>query len=244
MDGVRASRGWLGVLGLGVTALGAACAGIPRTPPTVRYAVQEPCTVCDIEVSARRLAGGQALDCGRAFVGDEAPFAQVQECARGAAAEGRPFLAILLLQGIDSSIIQGLVRAPDGTLSELWYDSDGTGSGMACNARISQRPCRRLMPHPEEPSRLTCERSGPRTTMCREREFTLGPPEDASTLECLWEVSMLSAGAYLCYRVPSGKGNVPPGTALACQPDGDRDFLCSKSAEGDAVLDLRNPPSR
>jgi hypothetical protein len=239
-----ASRGGVGVLCLAMVVLGAACAHRPPapTPATVRYAVQAPCFVCDIESVARQLAGERALDCGSARdPRDEAALNRVAACARKAEAEGVPFLALMHWPGIDSEVIEGFVRAPDGSLSDLWYDSDVSGGGRNCSAVVTRGPCGRLVPHPEWPGFLRCEPKERRDTVCQEQGYTAGPRVDASDLMCHWSES--GQHPYdVCRRVEPGKGNVPPGADLVCrQRSAERPdvFDCSRSAEADAALGIR-----
>lgn len=241
----NASRGGAGVLCLAMVVLGAACAHHPPppAPATVRYAVQAPCAVCDIEAVARQLAGERALDCGYARdPRDETALNRVGACARKAEADGIPFLAIMHRQGIDSEIIEGFVRAPDGSLSELWYDSDGSGGGMTCNAVITRSPCGRLEPDPKWPGFLTCAlKEQPYRAVCRERLFTPGPPQEANDLKCDWWGSQYRKFD-VCVRVEPGKGNVPPGTLMLCrQSVATRSdvFACSHSADGDEALGIQ-----
>jgi hypothetical protein len=92
---------------------------------------------CDIEASARHLAGEGATACGTVAL-DEDPKA-VDACAIGAFEKHAPFYAIYTLQGIDSQVMMAFV----GNGSSVWtlsYDSDPSG-GSDVGAVIYQSTC-------------------------------------------------------------------------------------------------------
>jgi hypothetical protein len=182
--------------------------------PTFRLLRKEGvCEPCDIEVLARDLAGALAVDCGWAH--EAAGRGVAVACARDAEATARPFRVGFDLNGIDSTIRTAFVRAPDGTLSRLWYDSDVSGGGATCAAMVSRQRCMSLRTDPSDPSLLDCELVGERSRICDE-EFSSGrtwsPPADAGSLFCkeYW------SNRLLCKLREGRVGNVPAGTALRC----------------------------
>ncbi|PTL74916.1 hypothetical protein [Vitiosangium sp. GDMCC 1.1324] len=133
----------------------------------------------------------------------------------------------LELNGIDSTIRAAFVRAPDGSLSRLWYDSDSSGGGAECAAIVSRRPCAALRSAPEEPSLLTCEWEGEGRRICDEAYSPArnwGPPQDASSLECetYW------GDRWVCEQREGQPGNVPAGTTLRCMTHPSRLLVCVK----------------
>jgi len=92
---------------------------------------------CEIEASARHLAGQDALDCGSVGI-DEDPTA-VDACVISSFEKHAPFYAIYTQQGIDSQVMVAFVS--DG--SSVWtlnYDSDPSG-GSDVGAVIYQSTC-------------------------------------------------------------------------------------------------------
>ena len=92
---------------------------------------------CEIEASARHLAGQGAVDCGSVGI-DEDPTA-VDACVIDAFQKGTAFYAIYTLQGIDSQVMMAFV----GDGSSVWtlsYDSDPSG-GSDVGAVIYQSTC-------------------------------------------------------------------------------------------------------
>ena len=74
-----------------------------------------------IDRMARRLAGREAINCGR--VGWHDGPNEATRCALEAQAEGLPFRVVYESHGIESSYSNALVRTPDGLLFRVFYDS-------------------------------------------------------------------------------------------------------------------------
>jgi hypothetical protein len=92
---------------------------------------------CEIEASARHLAGAGARDCGSVGI-DEDPTA-VDACVISSFEKHAPFYAIYTLQGIDSQVMMAFV----GNGTSVWtlsYDSDPSG-GSDVGAVIYQSTC-------------------------------------------------------------------------------------------------------
>ena len=92
---------------------------------------------CDIDASARHLAGDGALDCGSVGI-DEDPT-KVDACVITSFEKHAPFYAVYAQQGIDSQVAMAFVS--DG--SSVWtlsYDSDPSG-GSDVGAMIYQSTC-------------------------------------------------------------------------------------------------------
>ncbi|QRK08931.1 hypothetical protein JQX13_01795 [Archangium violaceum] len=200
-------------------------------PATVRY-VEVQCAPCSIEELVLQEAGPSAVDCG--WGREPAAWSTVSACVRKADAEGRPFRALVTLQGIDSEIIAGYVRKADGSRWELWYDSNVSGGRGSCNASVSRVSCASLGQGSASTSGapLTCESPGERMSLCRERtsrKVRLGPVRDATDVEC--DPADSGKKRRLCVR-GQARGNVPAGTPLVCLPwtSGGEDLDCVVSS--------------
>lgn len=203
----------------------------PEPPATVRY-VEVQCAPCSIEELVRQEAGPSAVDCGWGRKPEE--WSTVSACVGKADAEGRPFRALMTLQGIDSEIIAGYVRKADGSRWELWYDSNVSGGNSPCNASVSRVSCASLGQRSEPTSGvlLKCESPGERMSLCRERasrKVRLGPVRDATDVEC--EPAASGRKRRSCVRGQE-RGNVPAGTPLVCLPlsPGGADLDCVVSS--------------
>jgi hypothetical protein len=76
---------------------------------------------------AWELVGSGAVNCGRVEVGTGSRAAN--ECTMKAFLTGRPFRVRYDLQGYDSDISAGLVRAGDGRMYAISFDGDPWGKG-------------------------------------------------------------------------------------------------------------------
>ncbi len=74
-----------------------------------------------IDRMARRLAGREAINCGR--VGWHGDPRSATSCTLAAQAKGLPFRVVYESPGSESSYSNALVRTPDGRLFRLFYDS-------------------------------------------------------------------------------------------------------------------------
>ena len=92
---------------------------------------------CEIEASARHLAGQGAVACGTVGI-DEDPTA-VDACVISAFEKYAPFYAIYTLQGIDSQVMMAFV-SNGSSVWTLSYDSDPSG-GSDVGAVIYQSTC-------------------------------------------------------------------------------------------------------
>lgn len=95
----------------------------------------------DLESHIRDLVGPQAVDCGYVPVGQDR--ARADSCALVQFRSLRPFWVRYEKGGVDSTIEWVFLRAQDGRLVWLSYDSDTSGSGSPFFAepRVSERPC-------------------------------------------------------------------------------------------------------
>lgn len=85
--------------------------------------------------------GRTAEDCGAAAL-RSAGREIALDCARRALAEGRPFYVVVQVQGVDSSLFQGLASRGRRDSMLFWFDSDITGGGGAHpESRFTERPC-------------------------------------------------------------------------------------------------------
>ena len=110
-----------------------------------------------MEVSSRKLAGPDAINCGRVKIRKDPKVAT--DCALGAFKENKPFRVRYDLHGIDSAVSEGLLRASDGKLYATSFDGDPMGGGGISQER--QRFTSLLCPQPfavrvRENGRLSC----------------------------------------------------------------------------------------
>lgn len=215
-------------------------------PAQVRFAVEELHSECDLKTLARSTAEAGAVDCGEVEASEETSQ-RVLACIREA--EGKPFVAVLHYQGIDSGLTQALQGTATGELWQLWYDSDPYGSGNPRNAEISRRRCERIEPRKNDPSFLECTGKARGRSVCRATTHRLGPVEAATRLMCHAD----GYGRYFRVKVAQGVTSdgdfqpVPPGMLLACKSARSADdFECSATEEVDDELGFpldgwRNP---
>lgn len=219
-----------------VAASGCGITRAAERPATVRFAVKEHHPECDILAMARNAADVHAVDCGRTLEEEEREKALA--CIRQA--EGKPFVAILHYRGVDSTLIQAFLGTATGERWQLWYDSDPYGGDNPRRAVITRKRCDRIEPDPDDPSYVKCVGPKRGVSVCRGTEYSLGPPQSATSMEC-FAYDEYRPGLYLCdWATPSVTNPqwrpVPPGTTLACQSDGAGGFECSASPEGDDEL--------
>ncbi len=81
-----------------------------------------------LEIESKRLAGSDAIDCGRVRINGD-PKAATQ-CAVAAQKAAKPFRVRYDMRGIDSSVAVAIVRTPIGTVGVLSYDSDPSGGSQ------------------------------------------------------------------------------------------------------------------
>jgi hypothetical protein len=204
------------------------------------------------------LAGPEALDCGWAQRPGEAGNAErlkVSDCVQQALMQGRPFHGRMTLPGIDSTVVVGFTRAPDGALYMLWYDSDTSGADETCRARVWRTRCARLRPDLRDATRLSCDPLGEREDFCSEsdtRRQVPTEPRAASGLACtptsnrqvVCEQRVTSGDAvpyqacgpsrvpaWLCTPRAEPVDLFPPGASLECVPRGDdKPLYCTGGA--------------
>ena len=98
------------------------------------------CARPNLDTRLRQLAGPGAIDCGFVAPGDNAAAANA--CSVTAFQGGAPFFVRYKVLGIDSRIERGYVRAADGRLLLLLYDSDVTGGGsLLAKPKLIELPC-------------------------------------------------------------------------------------------------------
>jgi hypothetical protein len=105
-----------------------------------------------IDRMARRLAGREAINCGR--VGWHGDPNEATRCSLEAQAKGLPFRVVYRIPGVDSIIADAFVHTPDGRLIRIVYDSCPQGCGFSIwFQRIYYAPC-------EQPQRLGVDSHG------------------------------------------------------------------------------------
>lgn len=112
----------------------------------------------DLEGHIRGLVGPQAVDCGYVPAGQDK--ARADSCALLEFRSLRPFSVRYQRNGIDSQIEWVFLRAQDGRLLWLRYDSDTSGSGSRFFAvpRIWEQPCAaHVIDAAPGHQRVTCE---------------------------------------------------------------------------------------
>ena len=93
-----------------------------------------------IERTTRRLAGRDAVDCGRVDIHGDSTSAT--RCSLDAQSEGRSFRVIYNRQGTDSTIADAFIRTLDGRLYRIGYDSRPQGRGFSLlRQRTYSAPC-------------------------------------------------------------------------------------------------------
>jgi hypothetical protein len=80
-----------------------------------------------MEDGSSKLAGPQAIDCGRVGIRKDPKVAT--DCALSAFSAGKPFRVRYDFQNIDSSVAAGLLRTADGKLYGMIFDSAGMTEG-------------------------------------------------------------------------------------------------------------------
>jgi hypothetical protein len=93
----------------------------------------------DLEVQTKKLAGLEAIDCGRVLIQGDPEIAT--ECALAAQKAGKPFRVRYDLQGIDSFVAVAIVRTEVGTVESLLWDSDPSGGGRSGPGVVFPRRC-------------------------------------------------------------------------------------------------------
>lgn len=145
--------------------------------PTYRM-LEVQCPRCDLLAAVRRLAAPDAAPC----TGED--WKNVSRCIASAQSRHRPFVATVRVSGLDSAIAYAFVGTADGTVDQLWYDSDPSGGCTPCNAVIVRTRCAPFDPNAEPGHGCTATQ---RYVLCSEashRTITLAPPRDASDLFC------------------------------------------------------------
>jgi hypothetical protein len=117
-----------------------------------------------LEIESKRLAGPNAIDCGR--VGIKGDPKAATQCAVAAQKAAKPFRVRYDLRGIDSSVAVAIVRTPIGTVGTLSYDSDPSG-GSHVGEAVYPKKC-------PEPVHLWINPSG--RINCFQKESS--PPKD------------------------------------------------------------------
>ena len=93
---------------------------------------------CDFDRALKQGAGAGAVDCGHVTVG--ASTAAVNQCVADQTARAAPFYARYDVQGTDSSVAFGAVRAAQGQSSVWFFDSDPSG-GSNVGGQVSRTLC-------------------------------------------------------------------------------------------------------
>ena len=111
----------------------------------------------DLDRHIRSLVGPQAVDCG--YVPARSDTTGADACALEQFRSLRPFWVRYGQPGIDSRIEWVFLRAQDGRLVWLWYDSDvrGSGSALFAQPRVFERPCSGQVLQELGRERFTCE---------------------------------------------------------------------------------------
>lgn len=239
---------WLGAAG---------CASTPASLRPATYRVlQTHCESCDLDALALRLSGPEARDCGKVLAPEaSSERLDVAACAQRSQDDGRPFRAQMALPGVDSSLRVAFARGTDGGLAMLWYDSDATGSGGTCRARVWRTPCARLRPNPRDPSVLVCEPLGEREDLCSEpdtRTQTWTDARDAGHLACestrnrdlaceqrvtrgdpvaYQHCGPSRVAAWRCQPIAEPVNAFAPGSVLSCEPEGPGEALFCKGGQ-------------
>jgi hypothetical protein len=81
------------------------------------------------------VAGGEATDCGRVGIGEDA--AAANECSIRAIRLGRPFLVQYDVQGLDTRLVVGLARDDNGRVVMLKYDPEGWDRNIGLGGELS-----------------------------------------------------------------------------------------------------------
>ena len=138
---------------------------LPEVAPTLADAELHQAGVRDdLWSHLARYAGESPRDCGQhvfraAFERIEAEeLERAVECARTAAARPEAFVAFEQYQGIDSTVVQGLVAGEDGVTFRFLYDSAPCGNPRDCPPRFTVDRC----PQPT----VVTERYGGPTLYC------------------------------------------------------------------------------
>lgn len=110
-----------------------------------------------MEQGSRKLAGPNAIDCGR-VPASQSPKAAT-DCALAAFKSQKPFRVRYNLRGIDSNVAAGLAMSPDQKLYAMEFDGDPMGGGGTSPERQLWRKV--LCPTPfsvrtTDSGRLTC----------------------------------------------------------------------------------------
>jgi hypothetical protein len=120
-----------------------------------------------LEQDSKRLAGPNAVDCGR--VGIDADPKVATDCALAAQEAGKPFRVRYDLRGFDSFVAVAIVRSQIGTVGALQYDSDPFGGGGRAHEVVYPKRCPEPVHLWVNPSgRINCfqkESSPPRNVM-------------------------------------------------------------------------------
>ena len=80
-----------------------------------------------MEEGSRKLMGQRGTDCGRVHIRQSPENAN--DCGLRAFKSGNPFRVRYDLQGIDSAVAEGVLRASDGKLYKTMFDGDPMGGG-------------------------------------------------------------------------------------------------------------------
>lgn len=138
------------------------------------------CDSCRLDTSLSMVAAPRARACGvlgRAssfadadFDAGTAPQVSAAECIEAALTQGKPFTVTGSLQGTDSIVEFAWFTAPDGTVNQLFYDSDICGGGgctrPGCGPRVTSTPCIDPKVAPGTDLGISCRELGASVTLC------------------------------------------------------------------------------
>jgi hypothetical protein len=115
-------------------------------------------TESDFIAAVGSAAGAKAQNCG--LVGLSEDKNNAIACAEAALHEGRAFLVVFAVQGIDSRLYEAVAVSETRKPQQFWYDSDiSGGTGTSGKSIIKQRPC----------TSLTFSNASFRAIQCREQ---------------------------------------------------------------------------
>jgi hypothetical protein len=192
-----------------------------RTQATFRV-VRNSCEPCDFEDWIAKTVATGDLDCGRVPLrGDNSGAVK---CVQSALRSKKAFHVVVEERGVDSTVLQALVRGAAGKTSVLNYDSSVTGGGP-CAAAVGIRSCEDAILSPgskDEP--VECIKPGTYQPLCSQRDHRverLDAPRPAELLRC---AESRGGGYAHCVaadapeRKVDGKEIIPPKTGpnLVC----------------------------
>jgi hypothetical protein len=183
-------------------------------PATFRIVVRR-CAPCELQDWLERTANPGSDDCTVKIGADGV------RCVRQGLASRKPFKAVVLKHGVDSSIADAVVF--DGNRGqELQFDSSIEGGG-SCAARVVRKPCDSVVVREGERNWLQCLGKEPEEVLCSQhddRTESLGMPEDVSKLRC--DSAAAQEGVYSSCQVRSG----PPRSGEVIPPVTGRNLVC------------------